>query len=106
MFLQFALVVVLAFSGLTRSAFRAQDSSGAQHGVDQIVARASARTAITGLSGASGARSDGVVLKDLNIVVPPVEPSGDVVKPVAPLETQAAAGVVVADQLVAPKRVE
>jgi N-acetylmuramoyl-L-alanine amidase/Domain of unknown function (DUF4214) len=106
MFLQFVLVVVLAFSGLTSSAFRAQDSSGAQHGVDQIVAGASGRTVNTVLRGASGTPSDGVVLKDLDIVVPPVEPSGEVVKPVTPLETQAAAGVVVADQLVTPKRVE
>jgi N-acetylmuramoyl-L-alanine amidase/Domain of unknown function (DUF4214) len=106
MFLQFALVVVLAFSALSSPAGAAQDLTGPQNGVDQIVARAGAGTAISGVGGASGPRSDGVVLKDLDIVVPPVEPSGAVVMPVAPLETQAAAGVVVADQLVAPKRVE
>jgi len=106
MFLQFALVVVLALSGIASPSFRAQGSSGREKGVDRIVAGASARTVTAGLSGATGVPSDGVVLKDVNIVVPPVGPSSTVAAPNAPLEAQAAPGVVVADQLVAPKRVE
>jgi len=105
MFLQFAVVVVLALSGLASPAPLARDASAPQ---DRVVAKtaSNASTAPPGLAGASGVRSDGVLLKDLDIVVPPVGPSGEVAKPAAPLETQAAAGVVVADQLVTPKRVE
>ena len=105
MFLQFAVVVVLALSGLASPAPLARDSSAPQ---DRVVAKtaSNASTAPPGLTGASGAGSDGMLLKDLDIVVPPVGPSGEVAKPAAPLKTQAAAGVVVADQLVTPKRVE
>ena len=49
--------------------------------------------------------ADGVSQRDLEIVVPPVQRYVKVARP-GPLETQSAAGVVVADQLVAPKRVE
>lgn len=44
--------------------------------------------------------------QSLDIVVPPVTRSDKVARPPASLKTQAAADVVVADQLVAPKRVE
>ena len=107
MFLQFALVAILALSGLTGPAPRAQDSSAPKDRVvAQTVAGGSASTVTPGVTGAPGTPSDGVSVKKLDIVVPPVEPSGKVATPDRPLETQGAAGVVVADQLVAPKRVE
>lgn len=105
MYLHFAIVALLSLSGLASPATRAQDSSAPRdHVVGQTVD--GARTATPNRSGAPGAPPDGVVLKDLDIIVPPVEPSDTVATPGAPLEAQAAAGVVVADQLVAPKRVE
>jgi N-acetylmuramoyl-L-alanine amidase len=107
MYLQFVLAALLALSGLASPAPQAQDSSAPQNRVvGQTVAGASASTVTADRTDASGAPSDGVQLKDLAIVVPPVEPSGQVATPDGPLETQTAAGVVVADQLVTPKRVE
>ena len=104
MFLQLALALVLALSGLVTPA-PARDSSAHQGGA--VAQTASASSATTkGLPSAAGAPSDGVVLKNVDIVVPPVQPSGTVAAPNAPLEAQATPGVVVADQLVAPKRVE
>jgi hypothetical protein len=103
-FLQFALVVVMTLSGLASPAFQARDSSAPQ---DRVVGQtvSGATTATPALRGASGARSGGVLFKDLDIIVPPVAP-GQVATSVAPLKSTAAAGVVDADQLVAPRRVE
>ena len=125
MFLQFALVVVLALSGLASHASQVRDSSVPQDRVvgHRVSGANVVTTALTAASGAaasgaaasgasasgasaSDARPDGGSLKDLDIVVPPLKPSGAVANPRVPLKTQAASGVVVADQLVTPKRVE
>jgi hypothetical protein len=107
MYLPIVLAALLALSGLASPAPQAKSSSTPQERVvRQTVAGASTGTVSPGLTVATGAPSPGVSLKALDIVVPPVQPSGAVVTPSAPLESQAAAGVVVADQLVAPKRVE
>ena len=105
MYLQFVVVALLTLSGLVSPAPPGRDSLAPQ---DRLVAHSvsGASTGTPGRTGVSGARSDGVLLKDLDIVVPPIEPSGAVATPDAPLKAQAAAGVVVADQLIAPKRVE
>jgi len=104
MFLQFALVVVLALSGLVNPTPVRNLSAPHDRAAGGTIS--DARPATPVLAGASGAAPGGVVLKDLPIVVAPVEPSGTVAAPNAPLEAQAAPGVVVADQLVAAKRVE
>jgi hypothetical protein len=107
MFLPIVLAVLLALSGLASPPPQARNSPTPREGaVGQTVASASAGTGSPGLSAATGAPSSGVSLKDINIVVPPVQPSVAVAAPNTPLEAQADAGVVVADQLVAPKRVE
>ena len=101
MYLQFVLAALLALSGVAGHASQAQGSSAHQQRVVPAVAGTS-----VGIPNPPYAPADGVSLKKLAIVVPPVGPSDPVVAPVGPLETQAAAGEVVADQLVAPKRVE
>ena len=101
MYLQFVLAALLALSGVAGHASQAQGSSAHQQRVVPAVAGTS-----VGIPNPPSAPADGVSLKKLAIVVPPVGPSDPVVAPVGPLETQAAAGEVVADQLVAPKRVE
>jgi len=105
MLLQLVMVVVLALYGFASSAPGIRGSSTSQDRVvAQKVSGASAATQV--LTSDSGHRSDGELLKDLDVVVPPVEPSDKVAKPDVPPQTQAAAGVVVADQLVTSNRVE
>ena len=105
MLLRLVVVGVLALAGFARSAPGIRGSSTSQgRVVAQKVSGASAATQV--LTSDSGHRSDGVLLKDLDVVVPPVEPSDKVVKPDVPPQAQAAAGVVVADQLVTSNRVE
>lgn len=107
MHLQLVLAALLALPGLSGALPLAHDSSAPQeHVVGQTVAAASAGIATADLSGAPAAPPDGVSLKKLAVVVPPVDSSDVVAAPGGPLENQAAAGAVVADQLVAPKRVE
>jgi N-acetylmuramoyl-L-alanine amidase/Domain of unknown function (DUF4214) len=107
MFLQFALVAVLALSGLVSPAPQTQDSSASQvHVVGQAGAGVSASPGTADPTGTPSAAPDGVSLKKVDIVVPPVQPSGTLAPLNAPLEAQAAPGVVVADRLVAPNRVE
>jgi N-acetylmuramoyl-L-alanine amidase/Domain of unknown function (DUF4214) len=104
MYLQFLLAAVLALSGVAAQPPQAQDSPAPQgRVVSQSVALAST---VTPDPAPPVVPPAGVSLKDISIVVPPVQPSVAVAAPNAPLEAQAAAGVVVADQLVAPKRVE
>jgi N-acetylmuramoyl-L-alanine amidase len=104
MYVQLVLVALLAISGLAGPAPSAQDSSAPQERVvSQTVTGAST---VTADPAPPVAPPPAVSLKNVDIVVPPVQPSGTVAAPNAPLEAQAAPGVVVADQLVAPKRVE
>ena len=105
MFLQFVLVVALALSGLANAGPHAQGSTAPQ---ERVVARTVAGVSSfpLGLTDTSGAPTGDVRLKKLEIIVPPVEPSGLVSPSEVPLGAQAAAGVVVADHLVASKRVE
>jgi len=102
-YLNFVLAALLALSAFAGPARQSQDSSAPPEGVGQAVAGAGASTVVPNQP---AAKPEGVSLKKLDIVVPPVKPSDTVVAPGRPLETQAAAGVVVADRLVAPKRVE
>ena len=107
MYVPFVLAALLALSGLVGPAPQTQGSSAPQkHVVGQTAAGAKSSTVTAVPTDAVGAPPDGASLKNLDIVVPPVKPSVTVAAPDAPLESQAAAGVVVADQLVAPKRVE
>ena len=105
MFLQFVLVVALALSGLANAGPHAQGPTAPQ---ERVVARTVAGVSSfpLGLTDTSGAPTADVRLKKLEIVVPPVEPSGLVSPSEVPLGGQAAAGAVVADHLVASKRVE
>jgi hypothetical protein len=107
MYLQFVLAAWLVLSGLISPATQAHGSKAPQaQVVERTFAGVSTKATQAGLTEAAGSKPDGVVLKDLDIVVPPVKSSDTVATPGGPLETQAAPGVVVADQLVAPKRVE
>jgi len=107
MYLPFVVVMLLTLSGLVSPTHQAQDSSATHEGVaGRTVDGARGSRAIADQTGAPVSPTDGVSLKKLEILVPPVEPSGKVATPGAPLESQATTGLVVADQLVTPKRVE
>lgn len=105
MFQHSTLVVVLALSGFAGSTSPAIDLTAPHPRVMEQTVSGTGRLA-QHPAGAPGTRSEGVTLKDLDIVVPPVGSSAGVAASHAPFPTQADAGVVVADQLVAPKRVE
>jgi uncharacterized protein with LGFP repeats len=107
MYLQFVLVALLALTGLASPAPQAQGSSAPQERiVGQAVAGVTAGMGIADPTGTPVVPPDGVSLKKVDIVIPPVPASDTSAAPNAPLQAQAAPGVVVADQLVAPKRVE
>ena len=106
MYLQFALVTLLALSGLVSSSPDTPRSSPIQsRSVDQVVADVTPAT-LNGTDSPGGASPEGVSIEEIDIVVPPVQPSDQVVAPEDALVTQADPDVVVADQLVAPARVE
>jgi hypothetical protein len=104
MYLQLVVAAILALSGLANPASTSQDSPvPPAHVVRQAVVSPSSATLDRT---ATVAARDGVALKKLDIVVPKVGPSGIVGAPKPHSKTPGAAGVVVADQLVASKRVE
>jgi len=102
-YLNFVLAALLAASAFAGPALQSPDSSPSRQSVGQAVAGAGVSTVVPNQS---AAKPDAGSVKTLDILVPPVKPSDTVVAPSRPLKTQAAPGVVVADRLVAPKRVE
>ncbi|WP_407341782.1 N-acetylmuramoyl-L-alanine amidase [Pengzhenrongella phosphoraccumulans] len=110
MHLKFALVALLALTGLTGPAPRVVDAL-AGPGAPVAAARdAMVDTAVPTRTGAAGDGGDGVNLEEKSIVVPPVESAVAETPSASPSEAapepQANPDVVVADQLVSAERVE
>ena len=107
MSLQLALVASMALSGLVTPTLHSQEpSTPRQTIVAQTVPGVSTSAPSADRKSGSGARSGRVLVRELDVVVPPVGASDRVAPLAAALRTQAVGGVVVADRLVAPKRVE
>ncbi|RYV51358.1 DUF4214 domain-containing protein [Pengzhenrongella frigida] len=91
MYLQFALVALLALTGL------------AQSGPSEHDARAHDRAVVASVA---SPEAEAPTLEERDIVVPPVDATGGVEAPVEPLATPSDVDPVVADQLVTPERLE
>ncbi|MEP7368005.1 MAG: N-acetylmuramoyl-L-alanine amidase [Dermatophilaceae bacterium] len=104
MYLQFVLAALLTLTGLVVPAPHGHDSSGRQNTVvGHTVDRAGTATPERTLP--AGASTGDARLTKLDIIVPPIEPSGTVAAPPVPLGAMSA-GRVVADELVTARRVE